>query len=134
MLGLNVFAVGTSDESQQWADIVHLSNSLYKNDFLPKEYFVDEEKYGRKSVGSSTTLSSRKKFKSKYERDLPYTPPGQTKRSRRESMDLLSEEAEEEEENNMEFDDDHEEQCTPPMNLSQSVRGSSASSFQPVDM
>ena len=95
---------------------------------------MNKEKYGRKSVGSSTTLSSRKKFKSKYERDLPYTPLGQTKRSRRESMDLLLEEEKEEEENNMEFDEDHEEQCTPPMNLSQSVRGSSASSFQPVDM
>ena len=130
MLGLNVFAVGTSDESQQWADIAHLSNSLDKNDFLPKGYFVDEEKYSRKPAGSSTPLSSRNKSKSKYEQDLPL--PGQTKRSRRGSMDLSSEE--EDEDDNMEFDEDHEEQCTPPVNLSQSVRGSSASSFQPVDM
>lgn len=105
MLGLNVFAVGTSDESQQWADIAHLSNSLDKNDFLPKGYFVDEEKYSRKPTGSSTPLSSRKKSKSKYERDFPYTPPGQAKRSRCESMDLSSEE----EEDNMGFDEDHEE-------------------------
>ena len=59
---------------------------------------------------------------------MPYIPPGQTKRSRRESMNLSSEE------DNMEFDKNHEEQCAPLVNLSQSVRGSSVSSFEPVDM
>ena len=43
-------------------------------------------------------------------------------------MDISSEE-----EDNIEFDEDNDEQCTPPVNLSQSVRGSSASSFQPAD-
>ena len=36
-------------------------------------------------------------------------------------------------EDNMEFDEDNDEQYTPSVNLSQSVRGSSASSFQPAD-
>ena len=131
MLGLNIFAMETSDESKQWTDIAQSSGSLDKNDFLPKEYFVDEEKYGIKPVGSSTHLSSRRKFKSKHEWDLPYYPPGQTKRSCRESMDISSEE--EEDEDNIEFDEDNDEQCTPPLNLSQSVRGSFASLFQPAN-
>lgn len=63
MLGLNVFVVGTSDKSKQWVDIVQLANFLDKNNFLPKGYFVDEEKYSRKPVVSSTFLSSRRKCK-----------------------------------------------------------------------
>lgn len=116
VLGLNVFALGTSDEFKQWADIAHLSNSLDKNDFLPKTYFVNEEKYSRKSARSSTPLLSRRKSKSKDERDLSYTPPSQTKRFRRENIDLSS--SSEEKKNNMEFDEDHGEQCTLPVNLS----------------
>ena len=88
---------------------------------------MDEEKYNRKLVGSSTPLSSRMKSKSKHERDLPYSPPGQTKRSYRESKEMTSEE--EEDDDNTEFDEDNDEQCTLHVNLSQSVRESSASSF-----
>lgn len=36
MLGLNVFAITTSDESKELTDIAHLSSSLDKNDFLQK--------------------------------------------------------------------------------------------------
>ncbi len=91
---------------------------------------MDEKKYNRVHVGSSTSLLSRRKSKPKHERDLFYSPLDQIKRYHCESMDISSEE--EDDEDDIEFDDDNDEQCTPSVNLYQSVRGSSSLSFQPA--
>lgn len=113
MLGLNIFVVEISDESKHRTDIAHLSSSLDNNNFLPNGYFVDEEKYSRKHVGSSTPLSSGKKSKSKYEWNY-LTVRRVKQKSHRENLVISSED----EEDNIEFNEDNDEQCTSPVNLS----------------
>jgi len=124
----DVFAVGTSDETDTWEGIAQLGKSLDKNDFLPKGYYVDERKHPRKPVSSATPASSRRKSA----RDPSFTPSSQRGRGALESIDVSSDS------DDLDDDDEEEEvdddQLTPPPVVSQSVRGSSASSGQAVEL
>jgi len=80
------YTIGIFDELQEWIDIVELNKLLDKNDFLPKGYYIKEEKYLRKPIGSSTSSSSRTKFAWNW----PFTPLSKRKRSINESIDMRS--------------------------------------------
>jgi len=58
MVNRNVYAVGTSDESDSWTTIAELEKSLNKDNFLPKGYFVNEEIHSKRSGGNVTPKTS----------------------------------------------------------------------------
>lgn len=110
MSGVNVFAVGDSEDSDQWTRIATTAKRLDKIDFLPEGYFVDEAKFPRRPTGSTTRPSSKRKGKS-----------------------IDSSESDQEAGENADVDDVPMDQSTPSVILSQSIRGSSASSGEPHD-
>jgi len=61
MVGQDVYAIGTSDESNSWTVIAELEKSMDKEDFLSRGYFVDEEIHRKKLDGSVTPKRSKRR-------------------------------------------------------------------------
>lgn len=128
MVGRDVYAVGTSDESDTWTAIAELGKSLDKNDFLPQGYFVDEDVFKRTPDGSATPKKSSRRRKSAWDK-----PGSQVDARPSQEVSDNSDGDDEDDENEIEELRYHVSQL--PQDIpAQSLRGSSSSSGQPPEV